>query len=138
MELGAMVRAWSAAEHPIEDLAGGEPGHPGLISTRCLDLNGSVMPKRTPWSQSGLIALCWFMATSSRCRALTSNTWKLPSLPTGRGSAKTRVVAGLRVEGGTVRVGTGSTEPTCWIAGAAADQVSEAGEDQADKQSVHR
>jgi len=56
----------------------------------------------------------------------------------GRGSAKTRVVAGLRVEGGTVRVGTGSTEPTCWIAGAAADQASEAGEDQADKQSVHR
>jgi hypothetical protein len=30
MELGAMVRAWSAAEHPIEDLAGGEPGHPGV------------------------------------------------------------------------------------------------------------
>jgi hypothetical protein len=25
-----MVRAWSAAEHPIEDLAGGEPGHPGV------------------------------------------------------------------------------------------------------------
>jgi len=83
------------------------PDRPGLISTRCLDLNGSVMPKRTPWSHSPwrVRTLAAFLATSSRCWAVTSNTWKSPSVPTWRGRPETSVVAGLRVGSGQARRG---------------------------------
>jgi hypothetical protein len=87
------------AEHPVEDLAGGEAGQAGVDQhqvPRLESVGDAEADAQVPQPLAG--------EDLDR-----SNIWKSPSVPTWRGRPETSVVAGLRVGIGVV--GAGSLGP---------------------------